>query len=761
MPIIINGGSRSSGSWWSKHLGNEETNEQVQVIEYRDLSATTMRAAFYEMEALAAGTQCDNYFYQANINPRADEVLTPAQWREAVDTLERNLGLTGQPRFVVQHEKEGRVHQHVVWSRIDVENGVAISDLFTARIHEQTSRELEIRFDLEYGKSVLVPDRDFDRPDRRLKKWETFRGDDTDIDPAAMKSELTAIRQHCDNGTSFRAALEDSGAYVLARGDRRDYVIIDRFGDDHSLARRLDLRVAQLRRFMADLDPATVPSVHEAKVLQRERQERSNYWDRDAASAAWETSVQDAAIAAAKGKAKTQGAAAATAAEKDAPAARGEYAALKTETATAEQDGRSVAKTAGDIRAALAASRDNDPKLAAEKLEAELKQRGIGLAAVTADEAYASERRAAFAREVGNRSRTLAEGEILVVDGRGNAYRLNERVTGQTRRETEAQLAGIDRAQAQARIDEPVTGAKAEIRIAFTLAADGPAAAPLQEALAARGMTLARVTGAEARASQEQAALWAQRRQEREAAEAATAEGRYAALKPETPEAARYSPRLSEGELVVVDQRGRIHKLDERSTGLRTADIQSRLAGLEDLLTVRDAQAAMRQAARESWVTEQAAAREQAREPTRIENRIAECARLTELSGAHIQVNADDNRVRGAAALADRLRPEDQRRTTPVIIHGSDAFSVRLEEAGIALVRVTDADVKALAQLRQDETMAGLAWFRISRLWVTEARGSRRPVRGQISVRTASCAGGDQPPRIKLAGAAVAQGQAA
>jgi Relaxase/Mobilisation nuclease domain len=733
VPIIINGGSRSSGSWWSKHLGNEETNEQAQVIEYRDLSATTMRAAFYEMEALAAGTKCDNYFYQANINPRADEVLTPAQWREAVDTLERNLGLTGQPRFIVQHEKEGRVHQHVVWSRIDVENGVAISDSLTAQIHEQTSRELEIRFDLEHGKSVLVPDRDFDRPDRRLKKWETFRGDDTGLDPTVMKAELTAIRQRCDNGTSFRAALEDSDAYVLARGDRRDYVIIDRFGDDHSLARRLDLRAAELRRFMADLDPATIPSVDEAKVLQREQQERSNHWDRDADSAAWETSVQDAAIAAAKGKAKTQGAAVATAAEKDAPAARGEYAALKTETATAEQDGRSVGKTAGDIRAALAASRDNDPELAAEKLEAELKQRGIGLAAVTAEEAYASERRAAFAREVGNRSRTLAEGEILVVDGRGNAYRLNERVTGQTRRETEAQLVGVDRVQlpgveatkdamreaskaawrvrkeeeqAQARLDEPVTGARAEIRTAFTLAPDGPDAAPLQEALAARGMTLARVTGVEAIASQEQAALWAQRRQEREAAAAATAEGRYAALKPDTPEAARYSPRLREGELVVVDQRGSIYKLDERSTGLRAADIQSRLAGLEDLLTVTDAQAALRQAARESWVTEQAAAREQAREPNRIENRIAECARLTELSGAHIQVDADDNRVSGAAALADRLRPEDQRRTTPVIIHGSDAFSVRLEEAGIALVRVTDADVKALAQLRQDETMA-------------------------------------------------------
>ena len=210
--------------------------------------------------------------------------------------MERNLGLTGQPRFVVQHEKEGRVHQHVVWSRIDAENGVAISDSLTAPIHERTSRELEITFDLERGKSVLVPDRDFDRPDRRPKKWETFRGAETGIDPKAMKAELTAIRQHCDNGTSFRAALEESGAYVLARGDRRDYVIIDRFGDDHSLARRLDLRAAELRRFMADLDPSTVPSVDQAKALQRERQAQAQIWDRDAANAAWEQSIQNAAV---------------------------------------------------------------------------------------------------------------------------------------------------------------------------------------------------------------------------------------------------------------------------------------------------------------------------------------------------------------------------------------------------------------------------------------------------------------------------------
>jgi len=154
--------------------------------------------------------------------------------------------------------------------------------------------------------------------------------------------------------------------------------------------------------------------------------------------------------------------------------------------------------------------------LAAEKLQAALKERGIGLAAVTPEEAYASERTAAFARAVGNHARTLGEGEIIAVDGRGNAWRLDERVTRQPRDVIEERLAGIDRDQlpgldaakeatreaskaawraqrdeerAQARINEPVTGAVADIRMAFALAPDGPAAAPLQEALAARSMT--------------------------------------------------------------------------------------------------------------------------------------------------------------------------------------------------------------------------------------------------------------------------------
>src|SRR4051812_47592198 len=167
MAIIINGGSYCAGDWWAKHLGNDKKNDRVNVIEYVGLTAETMPDAFREMQGLAAGTKCKNYFYQANINPEPGEQLTPQQWREAVDRLEKNLGLTGQPRLVVEHEKNGRTHRHVVWSRIDLERGKAISDSLTAAVHERTSRELEIIFGLQRGKSVLVPDRAFERPDRR------------------------------------------------------------------------------------------------------------------------------------------------------------------------------------------------------------------------------------------------------------------------------------------------------------------------------------------------------------------------------------------------------------------------------------------------------------------------------------------------------------------------------------------------------------------------------------------------------------------
>ena len=74
-------------------------------------------------------------------------------------------------------------------------------------------------------------------------------------------------------------------------------------------------------------------------------------------------------------------------------------------------------------------------------------------------------------------------------------------------------------------------------------------------------------------------------------------------------------PRLAEGEIVAVDQRGFVHRLDERATGLHRGERDARLAGIEGLLDVTEAREAMRQAALETWQAERAAERERSRTP--------------------------------------------------------------------------------------------------------------------------------------------------
>jgi hypothetical protein len=105
--MIINGGSRRNGTFFAKHLGNAQENERVTLCEIRNLAAETIAEAFQEMEAIAMGTRCENYFYHANINPLSKETLTQRQWNRAVDLLEAKLCLTGSCPLHRRASEEG------------------------------------------------------------------------------------------------------------------------------------------------------------------------------------------------------------------------------------------------------------------------------------------------------------------------------------------------------------------------------------------------------------------------------------------------------------------------------------------------------------------------------------------------------------------------------------------------------------------------------------------------------------------------------
>lgn len=126
--MIIVGTSRSGPKQLGNYLSEQGKNETVRTLEVSGTVAQDIRGAIDEMAAHALGTKCEKPLYHAMINPEPPNMLSPEQCREAVDLLEQKLGFNGHARVIVMHEKEGRQHLHVTWSRIDVETMKAVSD---------------------------------------------------------------------------------------------------------------------------------------------------------------------------------------------------------------------------------------------------------------------------------------------------------------------------------------------------------------------------------------------------------------------------------------------------------------------------------------------------------------------------------------------------------------------------------------------------------------------------------------------------------
>jgi Relaxase/Mobilisation nuclease domain len=272
--VVIKGKSVAGARRLAVHLTRTDTNERAEVKEVRGVIAEDLRGALLEMEAVAAGARTSKPFYHGNINTRADERLTDEQRMHAIDRLEEKLGLTGQARVVVVHEKEGREHCHIVWSRIDLDRMAAVSDSHNYRKHEEVARDLEREFGHERVQGVHTEREGKVRPGRTPSHAEMLQSTRTGLTASAVKETVTQLWRTADSGQSFAVALWESG-YVLARGDRRDFVIIDPSGGTHSLARRVDgVKAKDVRERMTDLDPAQLYNIRDAKQIQKARQTR-------------------------------------------------------------------------------------------------------------------------------------------------------------------------------------------------------------------------------------------------------------------------------------------------------------------------------------------------------------------------------------------------------------------------------------------------------------------------------------------------------
>ncbi len=283
--MVIKGNARGNPADLAKHLQRADTNERVEVKELRGVAALDLADALKEMDAQGAALRTTRTLYHASINTRADEHMTEAQRTRAIDRLEEKLGLTGQPRAVVEHEKEGRAHFHIVWARADLENMRAIRCDHNYRKHEEVARALEKEFGHEHVQGAHVEREGKKRPERTPSHAEMQQAERTGITPQQASAQITALWRSTDSGKAFAAALEQEG-WTLARGDKRDLVLVDRDGEVHSLARRIDgAKAKDVRERMADIDAATLPNADQAKEQQRARRIAREGAEREASAA--------------------------------------------------------------------------------------------------------------------------------------------------------------------------------------------------------------------------------------------------------------------------------------------------------------------------------------------------------------------------------------------------------------------------------------------------------------------------------------------
>lgn len=472
--MIVNGASRRSVAFWSRHLENDKKNDRAEMIEIRGLAATNLKDGLLEMQEDARHTRCQNFFYQANFNPCANEHLTEEQWQQAFEIFEKHRGIpSGMPRIVYEHEKEGRVHRHVIWSRIDLENMRAWSDSKDAEICHTASREISETLGLERSASPYDKDREGPRPERAPKSYEMFRGLRSGLDPREIKAEVTRIFRSSENVADFVAGLEQHG-YQMVRGDKRDFCILDAAGDVHSLPRRLDgVNAKQLREFMKGFDRSLLPTVEEAKWRQAERRidgmeqeldtvQREIAWEEALARAAVDKErVEERLLEPTEWEKRQE-----SRREQKWPSRPPVDDQIRTSPVYHFDDARRVSTqaepepekpknlkgTSEQIWDSYRGSQNADDFTAALAAE------GMTLAAVSKEEAARSARVAALAREVGRFAPTYREGELVAIaepsptykDGQlaePAIYQLNRRTTGDKREEIERYLKPIDRGQ--------------------------------------------------------------------------------------------------------------------------------------------------------------------------------------------------------------------------------------------------------------------------------------------------------------------------
>ena len=243
--MIIKASQRGGAKQLAMHLLNANDNEHVEIHEVKGFMSDTLKGALQEAYALSKGTKCKQYLFSVSLNPPQGVTVDTKIFEQTLDRIEESMKIQGQPRVVVFHEKQGRRHAHVVWSRIYNNS----QKLKATQLSFFQNRMMEISKELYLDQGWKLPNGFIDNEKRNplnftRDQWQQAKR--LNENPRTINITLKEYWSLSANKAAFEKKLEQGGFY-LAKGDRRGYVVVDWRGEVYSLSRWLGIKNKELK----------------------------------------------------------------------------------------------------------------------------------------------------------------------------------------------------------------------------------------------------------------------------------------------------------------------------------------------------------------------------------------------------------------------------------------------------------------------------------------------------------------------------------
>ncbi len=257
--MILVGNQRAGAKNLAMHLLKDE-NDHVTIHEVRGFASENLMSALNEAYAISKGTRCKQFLYSLSLNPPLNENVSTNVFENAIERIEKKLGLTGQPRAIVFHEKNGRRHCHCVWSRIKIDTMTAVNLPFTKNKLQTIARDLYIENGWKMPRG-LQQERSGDPRNFTHAQWQQAKR--RGVDPKALKAVFKECWAVSDTQAGFAHALDEHGL-ILARGDRRGFVAVDYRGEVYAVAKWTGIKTKDVRARLKEQD--ALPSVDDARA---------------------------------------------------------------------------------------------------------------------------------------------------------------------------------------------------------------------------------------------------------------------------------------------------------------------------------------------------------------------------------------------------------------------------------------------------------------------------------------------------------------